>query len=127
MNREMKTINLIKIAAVVLLGIALNEQAYSDKDKYSRSGRPAFGHFTHTVKLTGDDIRGEPVEGWMFKLEYLSEESAGSVEPWMLETNYLDEAAQPLESWMFSESRLSEDNSGNVTESWMFDLNYLSK
>jgi hypothetical protein len=122
-----KTIRPVSIAAAVLLGIALVLQAHTGSDKYSRPGNPVSNKFTHTVKLTGVDIRNQPVESRRFETEYLSEESSGAIEPWMLDTNYLGEEVQPLESWMFSESRLSEGTSENDIESWMFDANYLSR
>jgi hypothetical protein len=127
----MKTMNLIKIAAVVLLGIAVSGKVQADNDKYSRTARVALGKMIHSVELAGEDIcnklllLAQPVEDWMFESDYLSEESAGAVELWMLETDYLNEEVQPLESWMFDETNLSEASSENSLEPWMLDSNYL--
>ncbi len=129
----MKTMNLIKIAAVALLGIAISGKAQADNDKYSRTARVALGKMMHSIELAGENISNklmlfaQPIEDWMFEFDYLSEESAGAVESWMLETDYLNEEVQPLESWMFSETRLSEASSENSLEPWMLEENYLSK
>ena len=129
----MKTTNLLKIAAVILLGISLNGTVQADNDKYSRYTRPAYGQITNSIMLIADDIRQmqkpseQAVEDWMFEGDYLSEESAGAVEFWMLETDYLDQEVQPLESWMFNESRLDGTEPASSVEPWMTETNYLSK
>jgi hypothetical protein len=128
----MKSINLIKIAAVVLLGITLNIKVQADTDKYYRTVRPAIGQMMNCINLTGDICDMEmmypqPVEEWMLESDYLSEESTCDVEPWMLNTDYLDEAGQPVDGWMFCEDRLAETESGGSLEQWMFDANYLPR
>jgi hypothetical protein len=115
----MKTINLLKIAFVILLGIAINGTAQAEKDKHSRYAGHALRQISHSVMLISEEIRNmktifeQPVEDWMFESDYLSEESAGTVESWMLEADYLNEGVQPLESWMFRESWLAETVSEN--------------
>lgn len=144
----MKTMNLIKIAAVILLGIALNGQAKAENDKFSRYARPAFGQMTHSVKLNSDDIRnilvlfsqsdsvnvtwnnheltftlreGEIPE-YTIRFEVINDEP---VEGWMFESEYLNEESAPeLESWMLDSEYLMEEV--QPLESWMFNDNYLS-
>jgi hypothetical protein len=123
----MKTTNLIKIALVILLGIAIQGQVRADKEKFSRFVIPVHVDLAHKVMLPSTEIRNQPLEDWMFEPEYLCEETGAAVEPWMLETNYLNEEVHPLESWMFSESHLSEEPSKNAIESWMLDATYLCK
>jgi hypothetical protein len=133
MINKMKTMNLVKIAAVILLGITLNGTANAESHKYSRSVQPVFKQLTHSVKLTIEDNRNmqecsiQPVAEWMFEEDYLNMENESGVASWMLDTDYLDEQAQPLESWMFNEDRLSENEPCNMPQSWMFDVNYLSR
>lgn len=129
----MKTNNLIKIAAVILLGIAMNGTAMADNDKYTRTVRLTAGEMVRSIILTGADIltmenvSAQPVEDWMFESDYLAEEPAGAIEPWMLGTNYLDEDVQPLESWMFNETHLTETGTESSLEPWMFEPGYLSR
>jgi hypothetical protein len=129
----MKTINLIKIAAVILIGIAMNGTAMADNDKYSRTVRLTAGEMIRSIMLTGadvftmEDLSAQPVEDWMFESDYLSEEPADAIEPWMLETDYLDEDVQPLESWMFNEMHLTETAAESSLEPWMFESGYLSR
>lgn len=129
----MKTTNLIKIASVILLGIALNGTVQASSDKFIRHAHPGFAKVTELVKLVNEEIRNmqmsfvHPFEDWMFESDYLNAESAAAIESWMLESNYLNEEVQPLESWMFSESRLSETEPESPVEPWMFETDYLCK
>lgn len=108
----MKTISLLKIATVILLGIALSGQVQAKNDKYTRVVRLAPVQTEFEMRLNeaiSHHLRhlfAQPVEDWMFDTEYLSEETAVPIESWMFETDYLNEDVQPLESWMFSETRL---------------------
>jgi len=129
----MKTNNLIKIAAVVLLGIAVSGKVQADNEKYSRTSRVAVKQMIHFPGVAGLDFLNpgrfisQPVESWMFESEYLSQESTGAIESWMLETDYLTEEVQPLESWMFNETRLDETVTNTSLEPWMLDGDYLSR
>lgn len=129
----MKTISLIKIAAVVLLGIAINGTAQANPDKYTRKALPTVKEMTHSALMSLPDFRhykvwfAQPVEDWMFEADYLSPEPQSSIEPWMLEEEYLNEDTDSLENWMFSETHLSEPQETNQVESWMYDANYLSR
>jgi hypothetical protein len=129
----MKTTNLIKIAAAVLLGIAVCGNVQADNDKYTRSSRATLERIAHVILVVGMEIpemerfSAPPVEDWMLDTDYLKTEAVGGIEPWMKETDYLGEVAQPLESWMFDEMRLEETTSGTSLEPWMLDTNYLSK
>ena len=114
----MKTINLIKITLVVLLGITINANVQADTYKYLRHSHLFYSEFTPS---------SSPVEDWMFESEYLSEESPSTVEPWMMETDYLGEETPSPESWMFSETHLTESESGGSPEPWMFESGYLSR
>jgi len=163
----MKTTSLIKIASVLLLGLALSGNTQAKPDKFSRDSRPALARITHSVKLNLEDIRNmqfllartsavnitwnnselkfamgegdsteytvrfeaintDPIEGWMFEPEYLTEETEMGVESWMLDESYLDEEVQSVESWMFDPSHLGEAISECALDIWMFDANYLS-
>ncbi|MFA6484629.1 MAG: hypothetical protein WCW62_18785, partial [Bacteroidales bacterium] len=53
----MKTINLLKIATVLLIGIAINSNAQAGSDKLSRSVRLTTSQMTHTIKLDSEDIK----------------------------------------------------------------------
>ena len=147
----MKTMNLIKIASVVLLGIALNGPVQAAGDKYSRNNRPAYSQLTHTVKLYSDDIRNMQMllsqsdavhiiwnnnelkfalrEGdtpeYTIRFEAINDEP---VEDWMFESDYLNEEQDAsVEPWMLSDSHLTGSDDQPVLESWMFDANFLSK
>ena len=128
----MKTINLIKIAAVVLLGIALNGQVKAGTDKYSHSGRPALGQFTHSVKLTGDDIRNMRVlflQSGAVHVSWNNHEIKFALrEGDVPEYTILFEAIndEPLEDWMFEPEYLSEESAGAI-ECWMLETNYLDE
>lgn len=114
----MKTINLIKITLVVLLGITINANVQADTHKYLRHSHLFYSELTPL---------SSPVEDWMFESEYLSEESVSTVEPWMTDTDYLSEETSSLESWMFSETHLTEAESYDSPEPWMFESGYLSR
>ena len=129
----MKTINLIKIAAVILLGIALTGKVQADNDKYSRSAHPALNEITNSIKNFSIGFHSferffvQPLEEWMFETDYLSDEPTETIEPWMLEMDYLDDEVQSLESWMFGVSYLSDPAVESSLEAWMFDAIYLSR
>ncbi|TSA32945.1 MAG: hypothetical protein D4R64_15195 [Porphyromonadaceae bacterium] len=128
----MKTINLIKIAAVILLGITLNGQAQADNDKFSRNARPAFSQMTHSVKLTGEDIRNMQMLlsqtdavhiSWNnHELKFALRE--GDVPEYTIRFEVIND--EPVEDWMFESGYLSEESAGAI-ESWMLETDYLNE
>ncbi len=143
----MKTNKLIKAAGVILLGVALSLNLQASSDRNSRNARTAFSQITHTVKLTGDDIRnmqmllaqsdavhitwnnhelrfalrdGEVPE-YTIRFEALNDEP---VEDWMFESGYLGEESEAsVESWMLADDYLQTEN--QVIEDWMMSESYL--
>ena len=105
----MKTMNLIKIIPVVMLGFALSTSAGTAK---GHDGRTYHAEMEVTM------------ESWMFDSSYLSGAEI-SVEPWMMDNHWLDQSAESvaIESWMLDESYLDEEIP--VIETWMTDESYL--
>jgi hypothetical protein len=138
----MRTINLLKITTVILLGIALNGNVQAGTDKNTRHARITIGQLTHSVKLNSDDLRviqqlfaqTEAVNVLWNNHELKFTACAGTipeftvrfesmrtepVEDWMLQTDYLsEETALPVESWMLDTDYLDEPD--QTLESWMF-------
>jgi len=139
----MKTINLIKIAALILVGISLNLQVRAEGDKYSRNARPVLTQFSNYIKLSGEDIKNMQLllsqtdavhvtwnnhelkfalDGKMVPVYSIRFEAAdeGLVEDWMLEPDYLNEESEgEIESWMLNPDYLDADH--QPLEDWMFN------
>ena len=107
----MKTMKLIKIIPVVLMGLFLSAAAGTANVHDAYSMNPE-------MVVT--------VESWMFDTDYLSGD-AQPVECWMLDESWLDQVAEaaPVESWMLDAGYLGEETA--VVESWMLDSDYLNR
>jgi hypothetical protein len=129
----MKTLNLIKIASVVLLGIALiNGPVQASGDKYSRSSHPAYGQLTHTVKLYGDDIRNVQILLSQSDAVHISWNNnelkfalrEGAIPEYTIRFEAIHD--EPVEDWMFESDYLSEEPDSSV-EPWMAERTYLDE
>jgi hypothetical protein len=138
---KMKLMNLIKIAPMVLMVVALSTQARGD-EHMRRGINPRFEPATWAwdypevrimVKAPGIPLNmvclgldSNELEGWMFCKEYLdSSESSDRVEDWMFETDYLGSESQPVECWMLETGYLESES--QPVEDWMLDASYLEE
>ncbi|MFH0762019.1 MAG: hypothetical protein V2A67_11005 [Bacteroidota bacterium] len=134
--------NLIKIAPMILMVLALSTQARGDehmKRVASIQAEPVTVIWDYPVtrildkcsvmhmNLNCADFTLDQLEDWMFNEEYLaSEESSHQVESWMLESDYLGAESQPVEDWMLEASYLDQSSDSSI-ESWMMDSGYLAQ
>jgi len=107
----MKTMKVIKIIPVVLMGLflSINTGAVNVSDESGLNAEP-------TVNM----------ESWMFDTSYLSE-AEQSMETWMFDASWLDEATaeSTLENWMLDEDYLDVETP--AVEPWMLDAGYLNQ
>jgi hypothetical protein len=137
---KMKTINMMKIVPMVLLGFALSVQAQGDF-KVTRvsqgNHQPAMVNWDYPVIKAGAPLiikvdsffQAEQVidlQDWMFQSDYLQNDNVNLVEPWMTDETYLSEESPVcLENWMKDEDYLNSENRIPV-ESWMLSESYLN-
>jgi hypothetical protein len=138
---KMKTINMIKIVPMVLLGFALSVQAQGDF-KVTRvsqgNSQPVVFSLDYPVIKSGAPtiVKAETffqadrvieLEGWMFNDNYLQADASNQVEAWMTDKDYLDsESPNPVENWMM-DSKYLDNETVLPVESWMLNDSYLTK
>jgi len=138
---KMKTINMIKIVPMVLLGFALSVQAQGDF-KVTRVSQgnnqplsftmdyPVIKAGAPSIVKTDSFYQADQVielEGWMFKDNYLQTDVNNQIEPWMADESYLnEESSVSVESWMMNDNYLDNESIMQV-ESWMVSKEYLNK
>lgn len=126
----MKTTNLIKIAPMILLGIALCGTVRANGDKFSRADRHSLGQISRSIQLTGEDVRNlimlfaetEKVSVSMNNDELKLAFQAGDNPDYTILFKIIN--SEPVEDWMFESDYLSEEQTGEI-ESWMVDHEYL--
>ena len=110
-DKKMKTMKLIKIIPVVLMGLFL-------------SGNVGAVNI-HDEEILNTEVTVN-MESWMFDTNYLAS-VAQTVEDWMLNDRWLEKETKesPVENWMLDNNYLV--NETPVVESWMLDPGYLKQ
>jgi hypothetical protein len=106
----MKTMKLLKILPVVLLGLILSVNA---------------GASTIRDEVSVNTEMTVQMESWMFDTNYLSG-LAQTVEAWMFDNTWLDRGTveMTVEGWMLDDDYLNAESQS--VEPWMLDSGYLN-